>query len=76
MKDKWIEEDGDLTAFDKLARQELATKQILFTKMFSEEVFNTFNDMGYYYLSNRATIDEKRNIKFMTKEALEDLHKR
>lgn len=40
--------------------------------MFSEEVFDTYNDMGYYYLSNKATFDEKRNIKFMTKEALQD----
>lgn len=43
--------------------------------MFSKEVFDKWNDMGYYYLSNRATIDEKRNIKFVTKETLEELHR-
>lgn len=51
-------------------------KQLLFTRMFSEEVFDSFNDMGYFYLSNKATFDAKRNIKFTTKEALEEIYRK
>ena len=48
----------------------MGRKQILFTRMFTQEVFDTYNDMGYYYLSNSARVDSVRKITFMTREAL------
>lgn len=44
--------------------------------MFNTEVFDSYNDMGYFYLSNTATVDKVRNIRFMTREQLENLFKR
>lgn len=37
--------------------------------MFNIDVFDTYNDMGFYYLSNSFKIVEKKtgNITFMTK---------
>ena len=47
-------------------------KQILFTKMFNQGVFSSYNDMGYYYLSNKHNINNSlhRNIVPKTKEEL------
>lgn len=40
--------------------------------MFNTEVFETYNDMGYYYLSNsyKEVKKEVRKITFMTREDL------
>lgn len=38
--------------------------------MFNKDVFDAFNDMRYFYLSNKANIDKKRNILFRNKEEL------
>lgn len=37
--------------------------------MFSREVFDEYNDMGFYYLSNAYKVMQKkvRNITFMTR---------
>ncbi len=40
--------------------------------MFNMDVFNSYNDMGFYYLSNAFKVVQKktRNITFMTREQL------
>ena len=48
----------------------LVRKQDMFTNMFNTHVFDEFNDMQYYYLSNKAHVDQTRNIQFRTKEQL------
>lgn len=48
----------------------LVRKQDMFTNMFNTRVFDEFNDMQYYYLSNKAHVDHTRNIQFRTKEQL------
>jgi hypothetical protein len=53
----------------------LKRKQDIFTSMFNYKVFDTYNDMKYYYLSNKANIDKNRNIYFRTKEQLLDIYK-
>lgn len=69
--DRWIMPNGYLVDSEQLYdKDKLGRKQILFTRMFSQEVFDTYNDMGYYYLSNSARVDSARRITFMTKEAL------
>ncbi len=66
--DMWIYRDGRLVQPHKLKRPlELAVKQTLFTSMFNKDVFDEYNDMGYFYLSNTATVDKVRRITFMTK---------
>lgn len=74
--DMWIDRNGYLIDSDKLSRAELATKQALFTQMFNKDVFDSYNDMGYFYLSNTATVDKVRRIRFMTREQLYELFKK
>lgn len=50
--------------------ERLKRKQDLFANMFNKEVFDAFNDMRYFYLSNKANLDKTRNIYFRTKEQL------
>ena len=38
--------------------------------MFNKYVFDEWNDMRYFYLSNKANLDKSRNIYFRTKEEL------
>jgi hypothetical protein len=45
----------------------LKRKQDIFANMFNKDVFDAFNDMRYFYLSNKANLDKKRNIHFRTK---------
>ena len=67
--DRWILPNGYLVdsemLYDKIR---LGRKQVLFTRMFNQEVFDAYNDMGYYYLSNSAHVDHVRRITFMTRE--------
>lgn len=76
LSDRWIDKNGRLIESHKLSHPKLATKQTLFTDMFNTEVFDSYNDMGYFYLSNTAHVDKVRNIRFMTREQLEDLFKK
>ena len=46
----------------------LRRKQDVFATMFNKDVFDAYNDMKYFYLSNKATMDKARNIYFRTKE--------
>jgi hypothetical protein len=48
----------------------LIRKQDMFTNMFNNQVFDEFNDMQYYYLSNKAHMDQSRKIYFRNKEQL------
>lgn len=73
LSDMWINRSGYLIDSEKLSRQELAVKQALFTTMFNKDVFDTYNDMGYFYLSNTSTFDQVRKIRFMTREQLYEL---
>jgi hypothetical protein len=65
--DRWINPEGELpdVTDDRLVR-----KQDMFTNMFNTRVFDEFNDMQYYYLSNKAHVDHTRNIQFRNKEQL------
>lgn len=66
--DRWILPNGYLVDSEQLNDKiKLGKKQVLFTRMFSQEVFDTYNDMGYFYLSNSARVDSVRRITFMTK---------
>jgi len=65
--ERWIEIDGSLPDVGEV---KLRRKQDLFVSLFNESVFDSYNDMQYYYLSNKANIDHKRNIYFRTKEDL------
>lgn len=75
--DIWINKKGYLIESEKLKRQELAVKQSVFVDMFNTKVFDTYNDMAYFYLSNTAEklkVKGARYITFMTKEGLIDFY--
>ena len=42
--------------------------------MFNKYVFDSWNDMRYFYLSNKANLDKARNIFFRTKEELVQIY--
>ena len=68
--DIWINQKGYLIPAEKLKRQNLALKQTMMADMFNPKVFDTYNDMAYFYLSNTAEkyhVRGARNITFMTK---------
>ena len=65
--ERWIDHEGILLEVED---DRLQRKQDMFAVMFNKDVFDAWNDMQYYYLSNKATVDKARNILFRTKEAL------
>jgi hypothetical protein len=65
--ERWIDSEGILP---EVTDEKLKRKQDMFTNMFNSRVFDEFNDMQYYYLSNKANVDHNRNIFFRTKEQL------
>ncbi len=65
--ERWIDKDGYLLEVQDFV---LRKKQDLFLTLFSEKVFDSFNDFQYYYLSNKADVDRRFNIFFRTKEDL------
>jgi len=65
--ERWIDPEGILLDVDDYR---LKRKQDIFANMFNKDVFDSFNDMRYFYLSNKANLDKKRNIYFRTKEEL------
>jgi len=65
--ERWIDHEGVLLEVED---EMLRRKQDMFALMFNKDVFDSWNDMQYYYLSNKANIDRARNILFRTKEAL------
>ncbi len=71
--ERWIDKDGYLLEVQDYV---LRKKQDLFLYIFSEKVFDSFNDFQYYYLSNKADVDRKFNIFFRTKEDLEEIYER
>ena len=64
-EERWIDPEGILM---DVHDERLKRKQDLFANMFNKEVFDAFNDMRYFYLSNKANLDKTRNIYFRTKE--------
>lgn len=65
--ERWINPEGELP---EVTDDRLLRKQDMFTNMFNNRVFDEFNDMQYYYLSNKAHVDHGRNIYFRNKEQL------
>ena len=72
-KERWILLDGHLPVIEHDER--LERKQVILTSIFNKQVFDSFNDMDFYYLSNKANVDHKRNIYFRTKEDLVKIYK-
>ena len=65
--ERWIDPLGVLLDVNDIR---LKRKQDIFANMFNKDVFEAFKDMKYFYLSNKANLDKKRNILFRTKEEL------
>ena len=63
--ERWIDFDGILLEVEDVR---LRRKQDVFANMFNKDVFDAWNDMKYFYLSNKANLDKARNIYFRTKE--------
>jgi hypothetical protein len=62
--ERWIDQNGILM---EVIDDRLRRKQDVFINMFNKDVFDAWNDMRYFYLSNRATHDQGRNVYFRTK---------
>lgn len=69
--ERWIEFDGVLP---QVTDDRLKRKQDMFANMFTTQVFDSYNDMQYFYLSNKARVDHDRNIDFRTKERLLEVY--
>jgi hypothetical protein len=65
--ERWIDADGILLDVED---ERLKKKQDVFINLFNKDVFDAWNDMRYFYLSNKANLDKARNIYFRTKEEL------
>ena len=63
--ERWIDFDGILLEVEDVR---LRRKQDVFANMFNKYVFDSWNDMRYFYLSNKANLDKARNIFFRTRE--------
>lgn len=66
LQDIWINKKGYLIQAEKLKRQNLAVKQSMFVDMFNTKVFDTYNDMSYFYLSNTAEKYQMRGARYIT----------
>lgn len=70
-RERWIDNEGILLDVDDLR---LKRKQDVFANLFNKDVFDAWNDMRYFYLSNKANLDKARNIFFRTKEELLEIY--
>ena len=71
LTERWIFQNGELVRYEQLSDKiRLGRKQAKFASLFSQEVFDTYNEMGYYYLSNVYYFDKERRTKHMSREAL------
>ena len=69
--ERWIDFDGILLEVED---ERLRRKQDVFANMFNKYVFDSWNDMRYFYLSNKANLDKARNIFFRTREELVQIY--